>query len=50
MYRPIALDKYSDVIQYYLNRDIAVREVGVIIQPYILWLAARYSAGLVSDR
>ena len=49
MYRPIALDKYSDIIQYYLNRDIAVREVGIIIQPYLFWLTAS-SAGLVSDR
>ena len=35
MYRPIALDKYSDIIQYYLTRDIAVRVVGIIIQPYL---------------
>ena len=49
MYRPIALDKYSDIIQYYLNRDIAVREIGIVIQPYLFWLTAS-SAGLVSDR
>ena len=49
MYKPIALEQYSNIVQYTLNRDIAIRETGIIIQPNLFWLVAS-PVGLISDR
>lgn len=48
LYEPIAREKYEHVMQFYLNRDVEVRETGCVIQPNLFWLVASPD-GLVSD-
>ena len=33
MYDPIAREKYLDVMKFYLNRNIDIRETGLVLQP-----------------
>ena len=48
-YEPIAHTKYVDIMKYCFNRDIDVREAGIVIQPNLFWLAASPD-GLISDK
>ena len=49
MYEPIARKQYLDVMKFYLNRNIDIRETGLVLQPKLFWLAASPD-GLVSDK
>ena len=49
LYEPLAREKYENIMQFYLNRDVQIRETGCVIQPNLFWLVAR-ADGLVSDR
>ena len=47
-FEPVARDLYIDVMKYHLNRDVQVRETGIVIQPEFYWLAASPD-GLMKD-
>ena len=49
MYEPLAREKYENIMQFYLNRDVQIRETGCVIQPNLFWLVASPD-GFVSDR
>ena len=48
MYEPVARKQYEEYLKYNLRHDAAVRETGILVQPYLFWLAASPD-GLVSD-
>ncbi|XP_065069492.1 uncharacterized protein LOC135694605 [Rhopilema esculentum] len=48
MYEPVARKQYEEYLKYNLRHDAAVRETGIVVQPYLFWLAASPD-GLVSD-
>jgi len=37
---PITREKYFEILKYNLKRDVQIREPGIIIQPYLFWVAA----------
>ena len=39
-YEPIARNAYSDAMKLKLNRNVILRETGIVIQPMLYWLAA----------
>ena len=39
MYEPVAREKYLDVMKFYLNRNIDIRETGLVLQSR--WLSFR---------
>lgn len=39
-YKPIAAEKYLDILKFHLNRDAERRESGCVIQPNLYWLVA----------
>ena len=45
---PVAREKYIQHLKYTLKHDIAVRETGIVLQPYLFWLGASPD-GLVQD-
>ena len=47
-YEPIAREQYIEMMKLKLNRDVIVRETGLVIQPNLFWLAASPD-GMVSD-
>ena len=49
IYEPVAREKYLDVMKFHLNRNIDIRETGLVLQPKLFWLAASPD-GLVSDK
>ena len=40
IYEPVAHEKYLDVIKFHLNRNIDIRQTGLVLQPKFFWLAA----------
>ena len=49
IYEPVAREKYLDVKKFHLNRNIDVRDTGLVLQPKLFWLAASPD-GLVLDK
>ena len=49
IYEPVTRIKYLDVMKFHLNRNVDVRETGLVLQPKLFWLAASPD-GLVSDK
>ena len=49
IYEPVVREKYIDIMRYHLNRDVRVRETGLVVQPLLFWLAASPD-GLVTDK
>ena len=49
IYEPVAREKYLDVKKFHLNRNIDVRETGLVLQSKLFWLAASPD-GLVLDK
>ena len=45
---PIARDIYQEIMNVKLKREVIIRETGLVIQPYLFWLAASPD-GMVSD-
>ena len=39
-HEPIARVQYLDIMRYKLNRDVKIRETGLVIQPNLYWVAA----------
>ena len=40
MYEPVAREKYLDILKHQFQRQISLRETGLVIQPSLFWLAA----------
>ena len=40
MYEPVAREKYLDILKHQYQRQISLRETGLVIQPSLFWLAA----------
>ena len=47
-YNEIARERYHNVMCFYLNRDVQLREAGFVIQPHLPWIVATLD-GLISD-
>ena len=47
-YNEIARERYRNVIGFYLNRDLQLREAGFVILPHLPWIVATPN-GLISD-
>ena len=47
-YNEIARERYHNVMCFYLNSDVQLREAGFVIQPYLPWIVATPD-GLISD-
>lgn len=48
IYEPIARKLYTDYLKYTMRHNVKVRETGLVVQPYLFWLAASPD-GLVQD-
>ena len=46
--KPIAMQTYIDVMKFILKHNVSVREIGIVIQALLYWLAASPD-GLITD-
>ena len=47
-YNEIARERYHNVMCFYLNGDVQLREAGFVMQPHLPWIVATPD-GLISD-
>ena len=48
-YEPVAREKFEKYMSYTLKRKIKIRETGIVVQPFLFWLAASPD-GLIIDQ
>ena len=48
-FEPVAREKFEKYMTYSLKRKVKLRETGIVVQPYLFWLAAS-PYGLISDQ